>query len=97
MSVNRRLFWFLRTKEKHRDGITQRCLPTFFTLDISMLFTFLCLASLIDAFDPKFLIFNVNLWIKKCEVSKKSRFQVLEFFRDQITPQLALNKKRTHS
>ena len=57
----------------------------------------MCHASLIDPFDPQFPIFNAYLYISKFEVSKKSRFQVLEFFRGQNTSQLATNKKRTHS
>ena len=50
MSITTTLLVF-QNKGKHRDLI-QRCHPTFFTLYISILFTSLCHASLIDAFDP---------------------------------------------
>ena len=52
---------FSEQRKSIETEFIQRCHPTFFTLYISMLFTFLCHASLIDAFDPKFPIFNVNL------------------------------------
>ena len=74
-----RLFWFFRRKSIEPEFV-QRYHPTFLILYILMI-TFLCHASLIDAFDPQFPIFNAYLYISKFEVSKKSRFQVLEFFR----------------
>ena len=54
---------FSEQRKSIESEFIQRCHPTFFTLYISMLFTFLCHASLIDAFDPnsQYLMFICRL------------------------------------
>ena len=62
---------FSEQRKSIASEFIQRCHPTFFTLYVLVL-TFLCHASVIDAFDPKLPTVNVYLWINKFEFFKKS-------------------------
>ena len=68
---------FSEQRKSIESEIIQRCHPTFFTFYVLVL-TFLCHASVIDAFDPKFPTVNVYLYIKKFEVSKKSKAWIFQ-------------------